>query len=465
MKLPYELLSGITAFIDGDIPALYSCMLSCRALHDAAIPLLYKRIHVSPPKIGLAWQVLEDTPGRKPFATARLPTHTSYVEEFTLDGYITKVRPSRQIPIPVVDKIPDTLTKWPNLRKVTITPKSVTGSSVRNIIASLKNCKSLKSITVNGFAMTEECVSDLVALEGLETLVLHQSTGAFFLRICDWVEKIKNTLVTLNLMGDCGSLTPGILRKLTPHLMHVHSLAIGLSYSLTNRDVFNCLGQLPELQSLRIQYYYQQSALPDTPGLSSLRHLIVLHPVLTYKEDAEALSSWIRRLTSSSPLESLETIVPNYHGPNLCFDGLVTHLAHRHRTTLTSLWMPAVHLRSQALESLLKNCSRIRHITLNISFNTLRSFPNMSNESKYLKSVGFQVCDHPHLIVDQMAAKKLFDRIPQLRKITVNWVTWKGEWVLGGCEGSASPEFIISLVQHAGVHSPSRSTLSKEKAC
>ena len=59
MILPYELLIEIIGFIDDEIPTLYACALSCRAFRDTAIPLLYKRIYVSPPKMGLAWQVLE----------------------------------------------------------------------------------------------------------------------------------------------------------------------------------------------------------------------------------------------------------------------------------------------------------------------------------------------------------------------------------------------------------------------
>ena len=59
MKLPYELLQDIITFLDGEIESLYACTLTCHALCDVATPLLYKRIHLSPPKMGLVWQVLE----------------------------------------------------------------------------------------------------------------------------------------------------------------------------------------------------------------------------------------------------------------------------------------------------------------------------------------------------------------------------------------------------------------------
>jgi F-box-like len=59
MHLPPELIGDIAVFLDKDIHTLYSCALVCHTFHNAATPLLYKRIHVSPPKVGLAWQVVE----------------------------------------------------------------------------------------------------------------------------------------------------------------------------------------------------------------------------------------------------------------------------------------------------------------------------------------------------------------------------------------------------------------------
>lgn len=57
--LPLELFGHIIVFLDRDTNTLYSCTLVCRAFHVAATPLLYKYIYVSPPKVGLAWQVVE----------------------------------------------------------------------------------------------------------------------------------------------------------------------------------------------------------------------------------------------------------------------------------------------------------------------------------------------------------------------------------------------------------------------
>ncbi|HEV7738658.1 MAG TPA: hypothetical protein VGO47_14955 [Chlamydiales bacterium] len=116
-----------------------------------------------------------------------------------IEGYITRIRPSRQMPVPIVEKIPLALCMWLNLRKITITPKKVTGDGFRNIIATLKSCKSLKSLTINEFAMEEEAlVSELVQLDSLDEIVLFGPTGALFRKINGWISNIQGTISTLN---------------------------------------------------------------------------------------------------------------------------------------------------------------------------------------------------------------------------------------------------------------------------
>ncbi len=55
--------------------------------------------------------------------------------------------------------------------------------------------------------------------------------------------------------GSCGSITPGVLRSFVPHLQLVSSFALGLSYSLTDDDVFAFWTSLPHLRSLDFRYY------------------------------------------------------------------------------------------------------------------------------------------------------------------------------------------------------------------
>ena len=65
--------------------------------------------------------------------------------------------------------------------------------------------------------------------------------------------------------GNCGSITPGVLRSFLPPVQNVHSLSLGLSYSLTDEDVFTFLGQLPHLESLDLTYYLVGLCIPCSP--------------------------------------------------------------------------------------------------------------------------------------------------------------------------------------------------------
>ena len=42
-----------------------------------------------------------------------------------------------------------------------------------------------------------------------------------------------------------------------------------------------------------------------------------------------------------------------------------------------------------------------------------------------LSVVSVDVCDHPRLVIEKKDALKIIQRVPQLRCITVNNVTWK----------------------------------------
>ncbi|KAF8519374.1 hypothetical protein BU17DRAFT_90081 [Hysterangium stoloniferum] len=446
MILPNELIEQIIYFLDGDIQTLSVCAVVCHVFNQISTPLLYKRIHVSPPNIEVAWQ---DTLGRKPFATSRLPSHAGYIEEFTLDGDLTKIRPFRQMSISIIDKIPGALQAWRNLRKVTLKPHQASGTALQNIIKALRTCPSLKSITVNDLVMGEDIVPDLVELCDLEEITLLNPTRDILMALIDWIGRMRSTITALHLLNNCGSLTPGILRKLTPHLCILESLSIGISYSLTDADIFSCLSELPKLKSLQLQYYYQQGSLPPGPTLLSLQSLTVCYDLLIGKYEAVALSTWIRRISSSSPLEHLIVRCYDSRGRTLSFDGLLLHVAHRHRQSLCSIQMPKAHVRTRTLHTLLQICGGLTDLSLNVAFSALKSFPTMATECHNLRTVSFDVCDYQGLTIDKANVQKVLQLVPSLRSFSVNNVQWKREWVpLQTKDGTIVPNFAVTLVRH-----------------
>jgi hypothetical protein len=56
--------------------------------------------------------------------------------------------------------------------------------------------------------------------------------------------------------GNCGSVTPGVLRFLVPCLGSIRSFSLGLSYSLEDGHVLEFLSQLPLLENLTLRYYW-----------------------------------------------------------------------------------------------------------------------------------------------------------------------------------------------------------------
>lgn len=117
-----------------------------------------------------------------------------------LQGYITKIRPSRQTPVPIIDRIPNALQMWHNLQTVTLAPQKATGPVLLNMVKALRSCPSLRSVTVNEFAMDDDIMPELSRLTCLRELTLLHPTRALFMELCCWISNLKDTLMTLHLL-------------------------------------------------------------------------------------------------------------------------------------------------------------------------------------------------------------------------------------------------------------------------
>jgi hypothetical protein len=117
-----------------------------------------------------------------------------------MKGYLTKIPPSRQIRIPILDRIPCALRTWRNLQKVTLRPQQASPTALHKIVVALRTCPYLKSITVNDLAMGEDIVPDLVELSGLEEVNLVNPTRSLFMALADWIGRMQNTIIGLHLL-------------------------------------------------------------------------------------------------------------------------------------------------------------------------------------------------------------------------------------------------------------------------
>ena len=52
-------------------------------------------------------------------------------------------------------------------------------------------------------------------------------------------------------------MTPGVLKSFLPHVSeNLKAFTLGLSYSITDEDIFAFLSQLPNLEHLRLRNYW-----------------------------------------------------------------------------------------------------------------------------------------------------------------------------------------------------------------
>lgn len=202
-------------------------------------------------------------------------------------------------------------------------------------------------------------------------------------------------MLTIALQHSCGSVTPGVLRSFTGPLQDTTSFALGLSYSLTDNDVFAFWADLPHLERLEYRFYVvsihtipfltipfratsinsrmsQQLPPSITPRLIHLRHLTVHYLEPETRTDAAHLYKWIRRVISHAPLESLR-LVCEYElcGPEPTFDSLLESLSARHAKRLKVLDMRNCYVGNRALRRLCEKCTSLEELAVTISYDTL----------------------------------------------------------------------------------------------
>ena len=190
-------------------------------------------------------------------------------------GYISPRAPPRNtLPVKLVEAIKSFI----NLRSVQFTPQTYHEDLFRDSLIALRDLRSLTEIAVNASCTDDAKAPALAEICGLKKLTLHNPSRAILQLLPDWLRRLSGTLQELHLkvnrspqsigilindilvQGNCGSVTPGVLRFFIPHIQdNLHALTLGLSYSLTDEDVFTCLGNLPNLNRIQLRYYHVYS--------------------------------------------------------------------------------------------------------------------------------------------------------------------------------------------------------------
>ncbi|KAF9017672.1 hypothetical protein BDZ89DRAFT_1074608 [Hymenopellis radicata] len=299
----------------------------------------------------------------------------------------------------------------------------------------LPEVKHLTRLSVNSSCTDTDATAVLVALQSLQSLTVKDASRAVLDVLPGWVSTMVPSLTELHLQDNCGSVTPGVLRSLEPHLEHIKSFCLHLSYSLADKDVASFLTKLPSIESLSLQYYWQYAGIFSTSRrLLNLRSFTVRFFVIWRRAEADRLAKWIRGVIYYSPLEQLHIACDaekddSIHILGVAFDSLIDHLSERHAGTLRHIDAPSAFVSIKALKVLLTKCRSLEILSISCGKNVLHVLAECIENLRDLHTASFRIrhvkersCEVPDdIVLDIM-------RRSSLRRLTVNAIYWEGAW-------------------------------------
>ncbi|KAK1225944.1 hypothetical protein PQX77_011100 [Marasmius sp. AFHP31] len=470
MTIPYDVLLYIFAFVDNQ--ELFNAALVNQELNAVASRYLYANVTLSFP---LGWKS-EDAKlpsGISGFMSASSPKYASLVRNLEVSGYFagTSVHLKE-----VHDALLNGLKSFTNIQSVTICPETYEGNFFTEHLKILLECSTLRVLDVNSSCFDDELQqamaispanppsalaaitedeedeenpgdeeqvppplskAELVAsISGLTKLTLRDPSRRILqLLIPYWLNRLSKTLAELHLQDNCGSITPGVLRSALPQLQNIRSLSIGLSYSLTDRDLFGALSQLPQLQVLSVNYYLQHTSPPHFPVIRTLKSLTVQYQRPESRRHCDALCKWVRKAISQTHIESLSLVgdlIYEYPPSNPSFDGLIDHLISVHATRLKTLSLPSCFVGTRALERLCKTCSKLEQLSVGGRGANLQTFFDTASYRALplLHTVSFSLLNEnifAHGLQDEFVSE-IMKGYPMLRRLSMDLNGWKYSW-------------------------------------
>ncbi|KAK7447033.1 hypothetical protein VKT23_014246 [Stygiomarasmius scandens] len=371
------------------------------------------------------------------WTSALLPRYAPYVKYLQVSGtMMTRHPPKNCFP----EALQNAIKTWTNLCSIRFTTTESYGKLFTEPLRLLRDFSSLHTIHLGGAWLDDEQVPILVELERLKSVTIVSPSRAMLSSLPGWLRKLEENLIQLHLLDDCGSVTPGVLRSFVPHLRNVRSFSLGLSYSITDQDLFDAISELPCIEDLGVFYYYQQKLPAKSPKLPHLRSLTVtLKSRPTSAQNAEALSKWIRLIISpashdkTSSRKGIEILRINeerlYYDKSLKFDSLVYHLTAKHASSLRVLDIQGMFISVRALKVLFEKCTALEVLTFSSGKNLLMQFEELAHKLPRLHTVGL-VVEHTQFRLDPSEeASRIFRNVPSLKRLSVDRRTWDGFWV------------------------------------
>ncbi|TFK37578.1 hypothetical protein BDQ12DRAFT_736111 [Crucibulum laeve] len=440
VHLVYDVLLLALDLFRDDYQTLFLCSLVNWEFNRVASRFLYSKVALIPPfRPVLDLKDSGALPQNSNLGPASLPRNAPYVLNVEIGGFLSSRPPPRNT-LPVT--LTNSIRAFVNLNRIELTPIIYHEDTFTETLGVLKEAKSLHELAVNACCMDDLRAPLLAKIDGIEKLTLHDPTRAILQLLPDWLERLSNKIMELHLKDNCGSVTPGVLKSFLPHVRNrLRAFTLGLSYSLTDEDVFNFLGQLPKLEMAELKYYWQMKAPPRQPPLPNLRTLTVNSRRLLSKFEVNAICKWIRRAITWSPIEELRVIQDEddddlfrVTGAHPSWESLIDHLTSRHTQTLRVLDLRLAFIKAETLKSLLAKCTALEELYLCAGKDSLGIFSDYSAGLTELYSVSFEIRNtkrRSYRNLGSNAAADIMRSGPRsLRRLAVNGVEWEGTWIL-----------------------------------
>ncbi|KAJ7619456.1 hypothetical protein FB45DRAFT_930844 [Roridomyces roridus] len=425
--LSYDLLCLIFHTLQEDNATVSQCALVNRGFSRAASRSLYSNVVLS---AGDSSRV----------SSAALPHNASYVQVLSILS-TECISPAMLL---------DAVKAFENMHTLEILPKDWQTFRVEDlldgILLELKNRASLVKLRVNPSCTTEATAPILADIGGLRELALASPSRAILQLLPDWLERLSPSLRELHLTGNCGSITPGILRSFAPLLANLTAFSLGLSYSIVDDDLFDFLGQLPCLETVQLQHYVQFKPAQKGALLSRLRSLTVLHQPFYEEDHATRLATSVLHALSGAPAVERVRLCCEEYEEDAEFaprglDALLDHLTPT-CSTLRVLDLGGSLVSELPLTAFCRAAVALEELTIALDMNGFTAFKNLVPTMSCLHTATLKVytIGCRLFLVNVEDADRIMQSSVVLRRLAVNGMRTEGSWV---CERHGDGRFVV----------------------
>ncbi|KAJ7468685.1 hypothetical protein FB451DRAFT_379180 [Mycena latifolia] len=430
VSFPYDLLCMVLNILIEDTFTLSRCALVSWDFNRAASRVLYSRVVLSPafrPPTSLEVDSAQRFGTR--LLSASLPHNAPHVQTLRIGGYLSTCPTTWD---PLSETLLTAVHAFSNLHTVEILPEMYNSELFTPLLSELKDRTCLANLRVNSSCTDDGNAPILAKIVGLRTLELKSPSRAILQLLPDWLGRLTS-LKELHMTSNCGSVTPWVLRSFLPFLGNITAFSFGLSYSITNDDLFDFLGQLPCLEIAQLQHYLQFKPSEISSPMTRLRSLTVLHHPADDPDNVDRICDWVLRAISGSHIERIQLCCDEFDDSDSAprsFDALIEHLSRMHSQTLRVLDLSGWLISESSVSLLFETCVRLEEFNSALDLPGFELFKSLVPTMKHLHTAALQVYDAFSLTSED--ADWIMQSSHALRRLSVNDLRTEGSWFSEG---------------------------------